>query len=190
MLNKVNESLQRLLFNQELEFYKTRLNKIVAVNPLCGSRTLHHLSKEGYLSRSESIPYPHYCVFRDEKKRFLSAYNKKILSSNDWKKIVLRNLNGLALGMSFTDFLLTLLARKKAGKYIDKHFRPCIKTGRQSISIDDSNALSEALEIPLTLLSNNKFATSREVVDKRFGTLTTLSAADHKLLESYLSLYE
>jgi hypothetical protein len=92
--------------------------------------------------------------------------------------------------MSFTDFLLTLLARKKAGKYIDKHFRPCIKTGRQSISIDDSNALSEALEIPLTLLSNNKFATSREVVDKRFGTLTTLSAADHKLLESYLSLYE
>ena len=186
----LNRLFQKLLFNDGLEYYKTRSGAFIGVNALCASRTLKALCSLGELTAVSKVEKIDICIYRSEEKRILSAYNKKVLSNNDWKKIILRKLNNLYFGMEFNEFLEVLIERKKRGMFIDKHFAPCFLGGVVNVSIDNKKALCSALEIDNQILNDLHVASSESVISKHFELKQSLTPSELNLLNQYLDLYE
>jgi hypothetical protein len=185
-----NKYLQFLIFKQHLEKYKAPNGVVVGVNPLCGSRTFEYLAAKGVIRKVGHETITTLIVVRNEEERILSAYNKKIVSQSDWKKVVLRRLNGMKQGMSFTDFMCVLIRRKSHGYFIDKHFRPCTKQGGSLMNITDTYFLEKTLGIEEKSLMNTKVKSSESVMPKGVSAKKNLTARESKLFKRYIGSYE
>ena len=125
---------------------------------------------------------------RDEYARLLSAYNKKIIADDDWKKSILRGVVGLRKNMSFEAFVQTLADRKRKALFIDKHFRPCTAVGTV-MTLEEVKSDTSLGPLVWETLSR-KVKSSAEVAAKKPGFKEHLSDSDRRLVSEYLRLCE
>lgn len=98
-------------------------NKCFATTPLVMSQSLKSVATELLDPIDGADQY--ILLVRPEEGRLLSAFNKKVLAAKfNIKKRGLLAASGLSFGMSFDEFLQTLIMRRKQGKFIDRHFVP------------------------------------------------------------------
>jgi hypothetical protein len=175
-----------LLFNQENDHFKSSDGIVVEVNSLCGSRSFVAF---GHLDGFKRIKPQRadITIIRDESLRLLSAFNKKIVARDDWRKTALRRSIGINRTMDFNDFIEHLIERKLKEKFIDKHFKPCTGTGKK-FTIDDiaeSATLSKIFEHTFMF----RIKSSSEVASKYDSYKSSLLTCDVELVRNYLSLY-
>lgn len=181
--------LATILFSQENDFFELSNGRVIEVNSLCASRTF---MKYGVLSGITCVkskpPVVDITIVRDEYARLLSAYNKKIIADDDWKKSFLRAAVGLRKNMSFESFVQTLVDRKKRALFIDKHFRPCTSVGT-AMTLEGVKYDSSLGPLVWETLSR-KTKSSAEVAAKKTKFKEHLSDSERRLVSDYLRLYE
>jgi hypothetical protein len=185
----LNKALLLLVFNQNIESFISQRGVVVGVNPLCGTRTFLKLTSIDLLSLNKKGLSLDAVIVRDEYERILSAYNKKVQSRNDFKKDILRQLSGLRFGMSFTQYIVTLIDRKMKGYFIDKHFSPCKTHEKNNISIKDSRTVELKLSLPAGYLDALKVKASSDVVSPNLSQKLRMSNDEKQLVTLYLALY-
>ena len=175
-----------LLFNQENDHFKSSDGLVVEVNSLCGSRSFVAF---GHLDGFERIKPQRadITIVRDENLRLLSAFNKKIVARDDWRKAALRRSIGINKTMDFKDFVEHIIERKLNERFIDKHFKPCKGTGKK-VTIDEireNSTLSRIFEHTFMF----RIKSSSDVASKYDGYKPSLLTCDIKLVRDYVSLY-
>lgn len=179
-------NLTKHLFKQSNDFFRLKNGLVLEINSLCGTRTF---TKFGYLNDIKAVEpqIADITIIRDEKERLLSAYNKKIIAKDDWKKFFLRMSIGVDAGIEFSKLIQVLISRKNTGKFIDKHFMPCSATG---------NPLTiEALKSDKTLYSlvsktiERREKNSLEVSGKNKRFKKKITNEETKLILKYMDLY-
>lgn len=180
-------NIYRLIFNQDNDYYLLKDGKILEINSLCATRTFKKFSKfdDAKLVKPCKADYT---IVRSENDRLLSAYNKKIVAKDDWKKIILRASLGVYGQISFIDFINRLIYLKKNSKFIDKHFRPCFASGEKVSLKNVAQHAKLAEQVKQTINQNVK--SSKDVASRFAGFKATLSPFEISVVSRYLSLYD
>ena len=192
MLSTLKGIILKKAFNQSLEIFITKGNKIFGVNPLCGSRTFAELARKKIIKvdtrNSNKLDF---IITRDETERLISAYNKKIIANDDWKKLALRWSSYLKFKMSFNDYLKALILMKKNNIFIDKHFKPCTEdNANELIEISNSSRLEELIGLEENYLKNNKTKSSKDVAGNEAININNIDNEGKLLLDEYFGLYK
>lgn len=183
----IKEKIASRLFGQENDFFLLNNGVILEINSLCGTRTF---TKFGYLDGIKRVrpQKADFTIVRDEKERLLSAYNKKIIVNDDWKKSLLRLSTGLKYQMEFTKFMQILIERKDRHLFIDKHFRPSKSTGKP---IYISELKTNPILSPCTIQTiSRREKSSEEVARSSVFYKTNTSLDENKLIDSYMRLFD
>jgi hypothetical protein len=186
-------SVAKLLFGSRNDLFFIKNVGVIEVNPLCGTRTFYTACAE-HPSEIKSLKYfdlnISYTIVRDEGSRLKSAYNKKVVAVNtDWRKRVLLLASGIPSTVTFREFMDLLIRYKGAGKYIDRHFRPCEINSSKAVHILDFINLCDNKIIKEYLLVNRiKSSFSLASTNPRY--LMEFLPEDLARVNQYLEMYK
>jgi len=195
MLDKISEIF--FLNKEKYLFFKSKSRDLsvctyplVMTQSLLSNNSFSQCSYENYKKSKQKI-----FLFRSDKNRLISAYNKKIkFRDNDLNKLFLLKSTGLANVESFADYLRVLSFRKQTNRFIDRHFQ-CYKNGCPhffNIKIDIDNIDKKLLkkEIFMEIFSNKIKSSELLSKDRKPISFNNLNDLDKKNLQSYIGLWK
>ena len=180
------QKIAMLFFSQSNDFFLLRDGTVLEINSLCGTRTF---KKYGYLDGIKRVQQQKadYTIIRDERERLLSAYNKKVISRDDWRKSLLRLSTGIKYQLKFDEFIRVLISRKEKSLFIDKHFKPSSASGKP-ILISELGK-TPTLKPYVTETIGRRAKSSEQVAKKSILYKTNITASEEALITYYIGLF-